>query len=79
MLLSGLYTPKPVVLPTICPFKFLEGGIIDPSIYMQCCGLHLSGYMWLYLVGRGVVLVVGGVCFGGIFPCVGEFDIVVPR
>ena len=38
MLLLGLYTPEPVVLPTICPSKFLEGEINDPSVYMQCCG-----------------------------------------
>ena len=44
-LLLGLYTPEPVVLPIICPYEFLEGGINDPSVYMQCCRLNLSGYM----------------------------------
>ena len=32
VLLLGLYTREPVVLPIIWPLGFLEGGINDPSI-----------------------------------------------
>jgi hypothetical protein len=35
-----------------------------------------KGLMWLYLDDRGVYWD-GGVCFGGIFPCFGEFNMVV--
>ena len=36
--LYGLYTPEPVVLPTIWPSEFLQGGMNDPSVYIHCCG-----------------------------------------
>ena len=38
VLLLGLYTPDPVLLPTICLSEFLEGRMNDPSVYMHCCG-----------------------------------------
>ena len=41
MLLLGLYNPEPVVLPTIWPSEFLEGGMNDSSVYMHCCGWYL--------------------------------------
>ena len=37
VLLLGIYILEPVVLPTMCPSEFLEGGINDSSVYMQCC------------------------------------------
>ena len=46
VLLLGLYTPEPAVLPTICPSEFLEGGMNDPSVYMHACGSYLRGWMW---------------------------------
>ena len=30
--LLGLYIPEPAVLPSICPSKFLDGGIKDPLV-----------------------------------------------
>ena len=53
----GYITPEPAVLPTIWPSEFLEGGMNDPSVYIHCCGGYLRGWMWLYTVGRGVVVV----------------------
>ena len=38
-LLAGQYTPEPAVFP----MPFSSGGINDPSVYMHCCGLNLSG------------------------------------
>ena len=32
VLLLGLYTPEPAVLPSILPSVFLVGGINDPSV-----------------------------------------------
>ena len=55
--LYGLYIPEPALLPTIWPSEFLEGGMNDPSVYIHCCGGYLRGWMWLYTVGRGVVVV----------------------
>ena len=49
VLLLGLYTPEPAILPTICPSEFLEGGMKDPSVYIHCCGWYLRGCMWLYV------------------------------
>ena len=43
VLLLGLYTPEPAVLPSICPAEFLEGQINDMSVYMHCCGWYLRG------------------------------------
>ena len=38
VLLLGLYTPDLAVYPFIRPLGFMNGGIIDPSMYMHCCG-----------------------------------------
>ena len=46
VVLLGLYTPEPAVLPIICPSEFSEGGMNDPSVYMHCCGWYLRGYWW---------------------------------
>ena len=35
VLLLGLYTHEPAVLPIIWPSEFLEGGINDPFVYMH--------------------------------------------
>ena len=79
VLLLRLYTPELVVLPSISPLGVLEGGINDSSVYMHCCGWYLRGWVWLYVVGRGVVMMLlgGGLYFGAIFPCLGEFNVVV--
>lgn len=31
-------------------------GINDPSVYMHWCGWNVRGSMWLYLAGKGVVM-----------------------
>jgi hypothetical protein len=46
VLLLGLYTPEPAVLPTICPSEFLVGGMNEPSVYMHVCGSYLRGWVW---------------------------------
>ena len=38
VLLLGLYTLEPAVLPFISPSGFLEGGINDTSVYIHYCG-----------------------------------------
>ena len=43
MLLLGLYTPEPAVLPSICPSEFLDGGMNEPSVYMHDCGSYIKG------------------------------------
>ena len=45
VLLLGLYTPDPAVLPSICPSEFLVGGINDPSVYVHFCGWNLRGWV----------------------------------
>ena len=35
MFLLGLYSPNPVVSPTIWPSEFLVGGMNDPYVYMH--------------------------------------------
>ena len=44
--LLGLYTPDPMVLPSIWPSEVLGGGINDPSVYVHCCGWYLRGCWW---------------------------------
>ena len=46
VLLLGLYTLEPAVLPIICPSEFFEGGMNDPYVYMHCCGWYLRGCWW---------------------------------
>ena len=36
------------------------GGINEPSVYMHFCGSYLKGWMWLYVGGRGMLVVLGG-------------------
>ncbi len=43
VLLLGLYTPDPAMLPSICPPEFMVGGINDPFVYVLLCGGNLSG------------------------------------
>ena len=43
VLLLGLYTPDPAMLPSMCPSEFMVGGINDPSVYVILCGGNLSG------------------------------------
>ena len=45
------------MLPMIWDSEFLEGGINDLSVYIHYCGWYLRGWVWLYIVGRGVVVV----------------------
>ena len=42
MSLFGVYTPEPTMFPTLCSF----GGMKEPSVYTQCCGLYLEVFMW---------------------------------
>ena len=56
ILLLGLYTLEPAVLPTICPSEFSEGGMNEPSVYMHCCGWYLRGCMRVYVEGRCSVI-----------------------
>lgn len=64
VLLLGLYTHEPAMLPIVRPSEFLEGGINDPYVYMHCCGWYLRWCTWVYVGGRGgvVVLLGGGGC-----------------
>ena len=75
MLLLGLYILDPAVLPTIWSLEFLVGGMNDPFVYMHYCGSRY-GCIWL-AEGCESVCKGGSVCYGGVLPCVGEFDIVV--
>ena len=55
----------------------MVGGINDPSMYMHRCRQNLSGWMWLYWAGRGVVLVFLSRKFVvGAFSCIKKFNIV---
>ena len=49
VLLYGLYTHEPAMLPTIWPSEFLEGGMKDPSMYIHCCGG--SKHIWTRSTG----------------------------
>ena len=79
VLLLGLDILDPAILPTIWPLEFLVGGMNDPFVYMHYCGWNWGcgcGCIWL---ARGCESVCGSgsVYYGGVLPCVGEFDIVV--
>ena len=57
------------MLPSICPLKFLNGVINDPSVYMHCCGWYLRGFggsIYLVVLLGGQVLI-GGALFLGVF------------
>ena len=58
MLLLGLYTPDPAVLPTICPSEFFVGGMKEPSVYTHCCGGNLEGWVCVcvYVIDNGMVV-----------------------
>ena len=68
-LLLGLYIPEHAVLPTICSSEFTDGGMKEPSVYMQCCGWNVTGWMCSYLTGKGVVIMIlsRGFVLGAIF------------
>ena len=58
------------MLPSICPSKFLDGGMKDLSMYMHWCGWYLVGCCRWYLAGKGVgvmVFVVGVLFLGAFF------------
>ena len=42
IVLLWLYMSDPAVSPTICPSKFLVGGVNDPSVYIHWWGGYLS-------------------------------------
>ena len=51
----------------IFPMLFLSGGVTNPFVYVQCCGLYLKGEgsIGLRVMGDGVCCCQGG-CFGGL-------------
>jgi hypothetical protein len=55
------------MLPIIWPLEFLVGEINESSVYMHCCGWNLRGWMWLYWVGRKVIMGVGVLVLGVFF------------
>src|ERR1700738_289944 len=57
VLLLGLYTPDPAVFPSIWPSEFLVGGMNDPSVYVHWCGWNLRGYVFVDVLGRGIMWV----------------------